>query len=93
MNKKDLVKVISERMDTTQKAAAANLDAVLDVITEAMVAGQDVKISGFGTFSAVDVGERTGTIQMGDRKGETYVTPAHRAPKFKAASALKSAVR
>jgi DNA-binding protein HU-beta len=93
MNKKDVIAKVAEKMEITKKAAGEHMDAMLEVIIEAMVAGEDVKISGFGTFSAVEVSERTGTIQMGDRKGETYVTPAHRAPKFKAASALKEAVR
>lgn len=93
MNKKELIAKLAEKMDCTKKAAEEALDAVSAVITEALVEGQDVKISGFGTFSAVEVAERTGIIQMGDRKGETYTTPAHRAPKFKAASALKEAVK
>lgn len=93
MNKKELVKAISEVLGTSQKAAGEMLDATLAVIMDAMVDGQDVKISGFGTFSVSEVAERTGVIQMGDRKGETYTTPAHRAPRFKAASALKDAVR
>ena len=93
MNKKELVKVISEAVGTTQKAAGEFLDATVEAITDALVAGEDVKVSGFGTFSKVEVPERTGIIQMGDRKGETYVTPAHFKAKFKPASALKEAVK
>lgn len=93
MNKKELVRVVSEKLGTSQKAAGEAVDAVFTAIADAMVAGTDVKISGFGTFSVAEVAERTGIIQMGDRKGETYTTPAHRAPRFKAASALKDAVR
>ena len=93
MNKKEMIAKLAEVMGSTKKDAEAALNAVTTVITDALVEGQDVKITGFGTFSAVEVAERTGIIQMGDRKGETYTTPAHRAPKFKAASALKDAVR
>ena len=93
MNKKELISKLAEAMGTTKKAAEEALDAVTTVITEALVEGQDVKITGFGTFSAVEVAERTGVIQMGDRKGETYTTPAHRSPKFKPASSLKEAVK
>jgi DNA-binding protein HU-beta len=93
MNKKETIAKLAEVMGSTKKDAEAALNAVTTVITNALVEGQDVKITGFGTFSAVEVAERTGIIQMGDRKGETYTTPAHRAPKFKAASALKDAVR
>ena len=76
-----------------KKAAEETLSAVVAVVTEALVAGNTVKIPDLGTFSVVEVAERTGTIQLGDRKGETYVTPAHRAPKCKIANALKEAVK
>ena len=93
MNKKELIAKIAEKMGTTKKAAGEQLDVIVEVITDALKAGETVKITGFGAFSTVDVAERTGIIQLGDRKGETYVTPAHRSPKFKAASALKEAVK
>ena len=89
MNKKELVKAIAEKLETTQKAAAEQLDAVLDVITAAMVAGEDVKISGFGTFSVTERAAREG---RNPQTGETIQIAASKAPKFKAAKALKDAV-
>lgn len=93
MNKKMLIDAVAEVMGTTKKAAGEAVDAVFGVITDAMADGNDVAVSGFGKFVVADVPERTGIIQMGDRKGEQYISEAHRAPKFKAASALKDAVR
>ena len=93
MNKKELIAKLAEVMGSTKKDAEAALDAVTTVITDALAEGNDVKITGFGNFSAVEVAERTGVIQMGERKGETYTTPAHRTPKFKPSSALKEAVK
>ena len=89
MNKKELVKAMAEQLGTTQKAAAEQLEAVLDVITAALVAGEDVKIAGFGTFSVVERAAREG---RNPQTGETMTIAASKAPKFKASKALKDAV-
>ena len=89
MNKKELITKLSEVMGTTKKDAEAALDAVTTVITNAMVEGQDVKISGFGTFSVTERAAREGRNPM---TGETIKIAASKSPKFKAASALKNAV-
>lgn len=89
MNKKELITKLSEVMGTTKKDAEVALDAVTTVITNAMVEGQDVKISGFGTFSVTERAAREGRNPM---TGETIKIAASKSPKFKAASALKNAV-
>lgn len=93
MNKTELITKLAEVQGKTKKAAGEDLTSFVAVITEALADGDSVKIPGLGTFNVVDVAERTGTIQMGDRKGETYVTPAHKAPKFKASKTLKDIVK
>ena len=89
MNKKELVKAIAEKLETTQKAASEQLDAVLEAITDALVAGEEVKISGFGTFS---ISERAAREGRNPATGETIQIAASKSPKFKAAKALKDAV-
>lgn len=89
MNKKELVKAISEKLEITQKAAGEQLDAILDVIIEELANGGEVKISGFGTFS---VAERAAREGRNPATGETIQIAASRAPKFKAAKALKDVV-
>ena len=93
MNKKMLIDVASGKLGVTKKDTGAALDAIVETIIEAVAEGQEVNIAGFGKFAPVEVAERTGIIQMGDRKGETYTTPAHKAPKFKPATAFKEAVK
>lgn len=98
MNKKELIAKLAEKMTTeevkvTKKTAEEYLEAFVVVVSEALEAGETVKIPGLGTFSVTEVAERRGTIQMGERKGEEYVTPAHKAPKFKIAKALKDLVK
>lgn len=89
MNKKELVKAIAEKLETTQKAAGEQLEAILEVITDALVAGEEVKISGFGTFS---ISERAAREGRNPQTGETIQIAASKSPKFKAAKALKDAV-
>lgn len=89
MNKKELVKAISEKLEITQKAAGEQLDVILDVITEELVNGGEVKITGFGTFSVAERAEREG---RNPATGETIQIAASKAPKFKAAKALKDVV-
>jgi DNA-binding protein HU-beta len=89
MNKKELVKAISEKLEITQKAAGEQLEVMLEVITEELVNGGEVKISGFGTFS---VAERAAREGRNPQTGETIQIAASKAPKFKAAKALKDVV-
>lgn len=89
MNKKELIAAYAEKMETTKKAAGEQLDALLEVLVEALVAGEEVKISGFGTFSVTERAAREG---RNPATGETIQIAASKSPKFKAAKALKDAV-
>ena len=89
MNKVELIARIAEVEETTKKAAGEQLDAIVGVITEALANGEEVKISGFGTFS---VSERAAREGRNPATGETITIAASKAPKFKAATALKAAV-
>lgn len=92
MNKNELIAAVAEKANVAKKDADACIAALADVIRDTLVADDKVTINGIGTFETVVIKEKTGTIQMGARKGETYTTPEHRAPKFKTAKALKDAV-
>lgn len=92
MNKKELIDEIAEKTGFTKKDTAIFLDGFIEVVTESLAADRKVAISGFGAFETKYVEERTGIIQVGDRKGETYTTPAHRKLKFKVGKALKESI-
>lgn len=90
MNKVELIAKIAENETVkTKKAAGEMLDIVVDAIASALVTGEEVKISGFGTFS---VAERAAREGRNPATGETIQIAASKAPKFKAAKALKDAV-
>ena len=90
MNKVELIAKIAENETVkTKKAAGEMLDVVVDAIVDTLAKGEEVKISGFGTFS---VAERAAREGRNPSTGEAIQIPASKAPKFKAAKALKDAV-
>jgi len=90
MTKAEFVELMKEKGEFQSKAATENaLKAFLETVTEVLAKGDSVTFVGFGTFSAVDVPEKSGKIPGSDK---TYTKPAHKAPKFKAGKTLKEAV-
>lgn len=92
MTKVELIERVAEVNESTKVEAKKYIETIINTITEELVAGEDVKIAGFGNFTVVDVAERTGIVQLGENKGSTYTTPAHKAPKFKFGSNVKKLV-
>jgi DNA-binding protein HU-beta len=50
MNKSELVSAIAEHADLSKADAGKALDAVLDAITSALSKGDEVRLTGFGSF-------------------------------------------
>lgn len=89
MTKTDLINAIAEKASLSKKDSEKALSAVLDSITEALVAGDKVQLVGFGTF---ETRERKAREGRNPSTGETISIPACVAPAFKAGKALKDAV-
>jgi len=89
MNKTTLIAAVAEKTGLTKKDAAAALDATFAAITEAMVNGDKVNVSGFGIFEVKARAARTG---RNPQTKETIQIPASKVPAFKAAKALKDEV-
>lgn len=60
MNKKDLVAKVAEQTGLTLADATKSINAVFHSVREGVVAGDTVKIKGFGTFSVSYHMERRG---------------------------------
>lgn len=87
MTKRDFLEKLKTKGELKSQAeASATLDLVIDTIKEVLKEGKDISIQSFGTFSVTNVKERKGTVPGTDK---TYVKPAHKAPKFKFAKAVK----
>ena len=90
MNKASLVEKVHEVLGGTKVQAEQVVDSIFDSITSSLKSGEEVSIAGFGIFSAK---ERAARTARNPRTGESITVPAMRVPKFRAAKALKEAVR
>ena len=93
MNKQELVTAMANKMESSKVDAEKALSAFIEVVTDALVSRDDVNIIGFGKFATAEVKEKSGIIQLGDRKGETYTTPAHTKPTFKYGKTVKELLK
>lgn len=91
MNKGDLVNIAAQSAGITKKAATVALDAVLEAITASLQKGNNVTITGFGTFRVSKRAARTGVNPRNPK--EKIKIPAMTLPAFKAGKSLKDAVR
>ncbi len=89
MTKQDLVDALSEVVSSKREANDA-LNTVLDSIQDALKKGDDVTLTGFGTFSVVKRKARTG---RNPQTGEEIQIPARKAVRFKPGSELKDSVQ
>lgn len=89
MNKSDLISKVAAKTDLTKKAAADVVEAVLESISEALVAGERVTLVGFGTFEVRDRAARRG---VNPSTGQPIQIPASRVPAFKAGRSLRDSV-
>lgn len=74
----------------TKKEAQTAVEAVFAAITKSLARGEEVTVTGFGTFRAAKVAARSG---RNPKTGEQIRIPASVRPKFKAGKALKEAVK
>ncbi|MBQ1986567.1 MAG: HU family DNA-binding protein [Muribaculaceae bacterium] len=90
MNKTELVNAIAEKAQLTKVQAKAALDATMEAIAEELAKGEKVALVGFGTYSVVEKGERTGINPATKAK---IVIPAKKVIKFKAGAELAAKVK
>jgi len=91
MTKQDLVNSAATKAGVTKKAAGEVLDAVLDAVTKSLKKGENVTITGFGTFRISKRAARTGVNPRNPT--QKIKIPAMKLPAFKAGKSLKDAVR
>ena len=89
MTKAELVKKIAEQAHLTNADAKLALDATLQAIKDALVAGEKVQLVGFGTFAVTERPAREG-INPATRQKITIA--AKKVAKFKAGAELDSQV-
>ncbi len=90
MSKQDLVNALVKKAVCTKKEAVNILNVVLGEITGALKKGQDVVLTGFGTFKVVKRKARTG---RNPQTGESLQIPARKVVRFKVGADLKKTVK
>ncbi|MDW8805045.1 HU family DNA-binding protein [Streptomyces scabiei] len=88
MNKAQLVEAIADKVGGRQQAADA-VDAVLDAIVRAVVAGDRVSVTGFGSFEKVD---RPARYARNPQTGERVRVKKTSVPRFRAGQGFKDLV-
>ena len=90
MNKTELIEKIAVKSGLTKVDSKKALDAALDAIKEALVAGDKVALIGFGTFSVATRAAREG---INPSNKEKIQIAEKKLAKFKAGADLADALK
>ncbi|MDI6820841.1 MAG: HU family DNA-binding protein [Patescibacteria group bacterium] len=82
--------VISATGIETKKQAQLAVETVFDTIVKTLSRGEEVAISGFGTFR---IAKRAARMGVNPKTGEKIQIAASTKPKFRAGKVLKEAVK
>jgi len=88
VNKAQLVEAIADKVGGRQQAADA-VDAVLDALVRAVVSGDRVSVTGFGSFEKVD---RPARYARNPQTGERVRVKKTSVPRFRAGQGFKDLV-
>ena len=89
MHKVEMADRLATRTGLNKVGATDVVDSVFATIGEALANGEEVRIAGFGTFTARTRPARTG---RNPRTGEAISISASKSPSFKAGKGLRDAV-
>ena len=87
ITKAELTREIVEAVGLTQREAKEMVDAFFSEITVCLIRGEEVKLSGFGSFETRDEVERPGRNPL---TGEVVMVTARRVVAFRPSRDLKS---
>lgn len=89
MNRNDFVAKTAEKTGLSKKDTDKALDGFIEVITDSLKSGEEIKITGFGKFETVKRAPRTG---RNPATGQPLTVAGRVAPKFIAGKLLKDAL-
>jgi DNA-binding protein HU-alpha len=90
IGKTELAGKVAQETGLNKSQAARALDATLDAISGSLGSGDEVRLTGFGTFRVTATKARTG---RNPRTGAELKIPAGHRPGFTAGSRLREAVQ
>lgn len=86
MTKADMVELVYERIGVSKRESARIVETIFDVVKETLERGDNVKISGFGSFNIQHKKPRRG---RNPQTGEEITISARRVLSFKASNVLR----
>ena len=89
MTKADLVEIVFEKVGLSKKEAQDIIEIIFDMIKQAFVKGESVKIPGFGTFNVRQKASRRG---RNPQTGEELTIAPRRVLTFKASNQFKTQI-
>lgn len=89
MSKDGLIEAVQKVGDMSKNQAHEIVNTLLETITNTLKNGEEVAITGFGTFR---VTKRAARMANNPKTGEKISVPAKIVPKFKPGKGLKDAV-
>jgi len=89
VRKQDLVRAVAEATDQSEASSTKAVNAVFNAIQDALADGDEVTISGFGSFKVVERAARQG---RNPQTGEEMTIRARKSPVFRPGTQLKRAV-
>lgn len=89
MRKQDLVRAVAESTGQSESASSKAVNAVFDAVESWLADGEEVTISGFGSFKVVERSSRQG---RNPQTGEPMTIAARRSPVFRPGTQLKRSV-
>lgn len=90
MNKTELIDAVAQAADLSKAAADKAVNATLATLSAALKSGDNVVLTGFGTFSIRERPARTG---HNPKTGQPLEIKASRTPVFKAGKTLRDAIK
>lgn len=89
MRKQDLIRTVAEETQQTEAQATRAVNAVFSAITDSLANGEEVALSGFGSFRVVERSARQG---RNPSTGAPMKIAARKSPVFRPGTQLKRSV-
>lgn len=84
VNKDDLIRKVAKNGGFYNSHVKRYLEVICETILDTLSEGEDIRLSGFGTFSSVVMPEKESVL-----RGEKYTIPSYRKVYFKASPKAK----
>ena len=89
LTRADLIEAVYNEIGLSRVESSEIVEAVLDEVSTALVSGEEVKLSSFGTFS---VRQKSGRIGRNPKTGEEVPITPRRVLSFRASHVMKDRI-